>query len=229
MKPRLLGLLALLAALGGCASAPATRPPPTMAANPVVAHRVSVAWLPPTVSRFAPTIEAASYRHGVDANLLAIVILVESGGDPYAQSPAGAKGLMQLMPATAADVASRRGIVGHNELRLLDPAYNIDLGAWYLARQIERFWTGQPDATVDQAAAAYNGGPGRLARNEPMPLETQSYVRWVGGMWRERHLPYSDTFGGWMRAGGDRLVSRATTAPIPPLLTAGGPFLANDT
>jgi len=109
---------------------------------------------------------------------------------------------------------------------LFDPAYNIDLGAWYLARQIERFWTGHPDSTVDRAAAAYNGGPRRLAEHldqgAPLPLETRQYQGWVGGMWRERFLPASNAYGAWWNAGGERLVTTANRSvlPVPGLPTA---------
>jgi Transglycosylase SLT domain len=226
--PRLLAPLAILAALTtGCAPLWSDDPkPPTQAQAPAtVSHRVTVPWLPPSVSRFVPLIESASLRHDVDANLIAIVILVESGGDPYAQSPAGAKGLMQIMPATGADIAAQRAILTHNELRLLDPSYSVDIGTWYLARQLGRFWVNNPDHTVDRAAAAYNGGPGRLARNEPWAAETQSYVKWVGGMWRQRYEARSSAFDAWWRAGGDRLVARASSSPMPPLV-ATGPMLA---
>lgn len=228
MNPRTTLFAALLAAtLGtGCAPIWTDAPPPTPAVE-AVSHRVTIPWLPPSVSRFAPLIESTSYRHGVDANLLAIVVLVESGGDPYAQSPDGAKGLMQLTPATASDIAARRGVIAHNELRLLDPSYNVDLGAWYLARQLEHFWVGNTAQSIDRAAAAYDGGPERVARGGVLPVETVTYMKWVGSMWRERHEGSSPAFDAWWRAGGERLVTRATTAPLPPL-ASGGPLLADD-
>jgi len=207
-------LLIVASMLVGCTPSlqPGTQSAPR---PPVVQHRTNIPWLPTTVARFAAMIDDASFRHGVDANLLAIVVLVESGGNPHAVSPAGAVGLMQIMPATARDIVVRRGIRTHSDIRLYDPAYNLDLGAWYLARQLERFWTGDPDTSVDMAAAAYNGGPGRLARREPLPAETRSYRKWVGGMWRQRHVRHSPSFDAWWRAGGDRLVTRAHS-PLPP-------------
>lgn len=200
----------LLPTLLGCTRPPA--PPPVPAPTPsIVDHRVAIPWLPTSVGRFAPLLDAASVRHGVDADLLAIVVLVESGGDPAAVSPSGALGLMQIMPATGSDIAERRGIAGHVDQHLYDPAYNIDFGAWYLGNQVRRFWTGQASQTVDLAAAAYNGGPGRVGRHldsgEPLPAETERYRQWVGGMWRERYLPTSQTFAAWWQAGGSRLVT----------------------
>ncbi len=201
----------LLLSLSGCAP-PLPRPP---AAPPsAVDHRVAIPWLPTSVARYARMLDEASVRHGVDANLLAIVVLVESGGDPTAVSPSGATGLMQIMPATGADIAQRRGIGGHIDQHLFDPAYNIDFGAWYLSRQLRRFWTGEPASTVDRAAAAYNGGPGRLNRHlksgKPLPAETARYRQWVGGMWRERYSPASRTYAAWWQAGGGRLVTGKT-------------------
>ncbi|MEM6788198.1 MAG: transglycosylase SLT domain-containing protein [Myxococcota bacterium] len=197
--------------LTGCALLrPEAPSPASAAAFPVtgVEHRISVPWLPMRVRRFAPLLETASQRHGVDANLLAIVVLVESGGDPNARSGAGATGLMQLMPETAAEIAARRGVPDHQDWRLLDPGYNVDLGADYLAQQVRRFWTGMSDPTVARAAGAYNGGPGRMKRHldqgAPLPAETQRYQEWVVGMWRERHQPRSSTFASWVGAGGEQ-------------------------
>ena len=226
-KPIIAAIVAALS-LGavGCSplfgkDAPAPKPP-------VVEHRTRIAWLPPSVTRFARHIDEASFRHGVDANLIAIVMLVESGGNPYAISPAGAVGLMQIMPATGRDIALRRGIQHHSDVRLYDPAYNIDLAAWYLARQLERFWNGDADKTVDLAAGAYNGGPARIARGEKLPTETRQYMHWVGGMWRERHDVRSPTLGHWLHAGGARLIANANN-PLPPPgappIIAGPPLL----
>ncbi len=164
-----------------------------------VQYRLSAPWLPQSVRRFAPFFEVASRRHGVDANLLAIVVMVESGGDPQARSPAGAIGLMQLMASTARDIAKRRKLADrHRDGLLYDPGYNIDFGAWYLAQQISKFWTGNADATVALAAAAYNGGPGRVRRHlrdgSALPEETLKYQRLVVGMWRERFMPRSASY-----------------------------------
>lgn len=68
---------------------------------------IGIAWLPETVARWQPDIVAAAAAHGIDPKLAAIVMLVESGGDPTALSPSGARGLMQVMPGTGADIARR--------------------------------------------------------------------------------------------------------------------------
>lgn len=158
---------------------------------------LAVDWLPESVSRYTPEIEAAAARHGVDPALVAIVVLVESGGNPGAESGGGALGLMQLMPATAQAVAQEQGHREHGVERLRDPAYNIDLGTAYLARQLDRFGDAAPDEAVWLAAAAYNAGPGRVdavRRGEAdLPDETQRYVDRVVALWGERDRPQSAT------------------------------------
>ncbi len=215
---RSLGLLTLLLLAPACSMGqPPPAPPVVPYASIGVEHRVSVPWLPPRVRRFAPLLEAASRQHGVDANLLAIMVLVESGGDPNAKSPVGATGLMQLMPPTAAELAERRGITDHHDWRLLDPGYNVDLGAEYVAQQVRRFWTGMSDPTVERVAGAYNGGPGRMRRHleqgEALSSETKRYQQWVLGMWRERHQPHSPTFATWSQAGERRSSQLAFASP----------------
>jgi hypothetical protein len=178
--------------------------------------RISISWLPDTVLAWRGQIEAAAVRHAVSADLIAIVVLVESGGDPLAHSPSGARGLMQVMPGTARDIAQRRGITDFGVDDLFDPATSIDFGAWYLAQQLGAF--GRADdvdwqRSVELAAAAYNGGPAHVGQHlttgQPLFAETSHYQRWVGGMWHERGLGGSSTYDAWWQAGGHRLVTAA--------------------
>ncbi len=152
---------------------------------------LDVAWLPSDIQALAPELEAAARRHGVDPDLLAIVVLVESGGDPNARSPMGARGLMQLMPATAAKVARDRGLADHDEARLDDPTYNLDLGAYFLAHQLDHW------GTVELAAAAYNGGEQAverwLAGEAELSAETARYKALIDALWQERHAERSAT------------------------------------
>lgn len=91
-----------------------------------------------------------------EPGLVNAVIRQESMFDPLAVSSAGARGLMQLMPATARQVA-RELAERHTDQRLIaDPAYNVTLGRRYLANQIEGF-----GGSYVLAVAAYNAGPGR--------------------------------------------------------------------
>jgi beta-lactamase regulating signal transducer with metallopeptidase domain len=152
---------------------------------------LDVAWLPDDIQALAPELEQAARRHGVDPALLAIVVLVESGGDPAARSPSGARGLMQLMPKTAAVIADERGLGDHDEAQLDDPSYNLDFGAYFLARQLDRF------GSVELAAAAYNGGEQAverwLAGEAQLSDETAHYKTLVDELWQERHAARSAT------------------------------------
>jgi len=120
-------------------------------------------------SAYDAMIQESAARHGVDPALLKGLIRAESGFDPNAGSPAGAQGLAQLMPGTAAAL----GVTNP-----LDPAQAIEGGAKYLAQQLEAF-----DGDVRKALAAYNAGPGAVQRYGGVPpyAETQNYVRAVMG------------------------------------------------
>ena len=177
---------------------------------------LSLNWLPETVARWSTLFLQAGRKHQVDPSLLAILTLVESGGHSEIRSPSGAIGLMQVMPGTGSDIARQRGIRDFRPEMLLDPATNVDFGAWYIARQLQAFGqSNDPDwqRSVELAASAYNGGPGTvmnlLAGTGGLPAETQRYRRWVGGMWAERDLAQSSTLRAWLNAGGQTLVSMA--------------------
>jgi hypothetical protein len=116
--------------------------------------------------RYAPLIEAAAARQGVDADLVHAVIRAESAYRPRAQSPAGACGLMQLMPATARRFGVRD---------IWNPAENIEGGVAYLRFLQDRF-----DGDIRLVLAAYNAGEGAVARygnRVPPYRETRTYVR----------------------------------------------------
>jgi soluble lytic murein transglycosylase-like protein len=112
-------------------------------------------------------IDAAAAKYGLDPALLRGLIRQESNFDPNAGSPAGAQGLCQLMPGTAAALGCTN---------VHDPAQNIDAGARYLRQQLDAF-----GGDVAKALAAYNAGPGAVQRYGGVPpyAETQNYVRQV--------------------------------------------------
>jgi soluble lytic murein transglycosylase-like protein len=110
----------------------------------------------------APIAEAAA-RYDLDPAFIRAVIQVESNRNPAAVSPAGARGLMQLMPRTAAEL-------GVSDV--FDPAQNIEGGTRYLRQLLDRY---RGDRRL--ALAAYNWGMGNLEkRPEGLPRETQRYI-----------------------------------------------------
>jgi cell wall-associated NlpC family hydrolase len=113
---------------------------------------------------YASLFQSASAKYGVDAGLLAAVARQESGFNPTAVSPAGAQGLMQLMPATA------KGLGVKNPL---DPTQAVDGATRLLKSLLDEF------GRTDLALAAYNAGPGAVHRYGGIPpySETQKYVR----------------------------------------------------
>lgn len=111
--------------------------------------------------------QAASEAYGVPADLLKAVGRVESNFKADAVSHCGAQGVMQLMPATARSL----GVTDS-----FDPAQNIMGGAKYLRQMLDRF-----DGDVSKALAAYNAGPGAVAKYGGPPPYTQSYVNKVLG------------------------------------------------
>ena len=115
-------------------------------------------------------ISKASAQYGVDPELLKAVLSAESGGNALAKSSAGAQGLMQLMPGTAAEL----GVTNP-----YDPEQNISGGANYLSQMLKAY-----GGDVSKALAAYNWGPGNLSKNPDSaswPKETQDYVAKITG------------------------------------------------
>jgi soluble lytic murein transglycosylase-like protein len=122
-----------------------------------------------TPSAYDAQITAAATKHGLDPALLKGLIRQESNFNPNARSGAGATGLTQLMPGTAA---------GLGVTDATDPAQAIDGGAKYLKAQLDRF-----GGDASKALAAYNAGPGAVAKYGGVPpyAETQNYVTKVLG------------------------------------------------
>ena len=116
---------------------------------------------------FDPIIADAAQRHRVDAALVKAVIRAESDFVPYARSPKGALGLMQLMPATARL---------HNVWSVFEPKSNIEGGVRHLRLLLDQY-----NGNVRLALAAYNAGGGAVERHGGIPPypETVNYLERV--------------------------------------------------
>jgi len=108
-------------------------------------------------------VAALAAKYDISPALLEALVWQESRWNPNAVSPAGARGLAQLMPGTSREI----GVDWRN------PAENLEGGARYLRLQLNRF-----DGDVEKALAAYNAGPARVARAGGIPpiRETRDYV-----------------------------------------------------
>jgi len=117
------------------------------------------------LAKYAPLIQESAVKYNVPVELICGVILQESGGNARATSPAGAKGLMQLMPATA----RRFGVKD-----IYDPRQNVDGGTAYLRFLMDRF-----KGNIELVLAGYNAGEGNVEKygNKIPPFaETKAYV-----------------------------------------------------
>jgi soluble lytic murein transglycosylase-like protein len=150
------------AQLASVAGSPTSAPAATTGAT----GAAGVSGTPGASTPYAAEIDAAAKKYGVDSALLRGLIRQESNFNPNAGSPAGARGLTQLMPGTAAALGVNPAI----------PAQAIEGGAKYLRQQLDKFG-GDPA----KALAAYNAGPGAVQRYGGVPpfAETQNYVRKV--------------------------------------------------
>ena len=165
-------------------------PAPYYALHPMIEQRLSI----------APEMALAIARR-------------ESEFDPVVRSPVGARGLMQIMPATGREVARRLGVKDHSTDRLsTDPEYNARLGTAYLAQLARRF-----DGNVVLVSAGYNAGPSRPIRwmgtygdprNMPRGFDV---VDWI------EHIPFRETRNYVMRVSESLPVYRARLGmdPLP--------------
>lgn len=151
----------------------------------------------PEVERWAPDIRRWAAATSLPPDLIAIVMQVESCGDPLARSSAGAMGIFQVMPFH----------FGSHD-NPYDPETNAQRGLAYLAKGYER-----SQGRIDLTLAGYNGGHSVIDLDPHLwPEETQSYVVWGAGLWEDiqsqRHP--SPTLDNWLKSGGIRLCMAAS-------------------
>ncbi len=125
--------------------------------------------------RLAWRVVAEADAAGLDARLVVALVAVESSWNPHARSPAGARGLGQLMPATAAGLGVDPD----------DPAANLHGTVIHLAGLLARYQRFPGRQRYPRALAAYNAGAGAVERYGGIPPygETQLYVRRVIALW----------------------------------------------
>lgn len=125
------------------------------------------------------------YDAAVERPLVLAITRQESEFDPYAKSPSGALGMMQLLPGTARETARKNG-VEYTISRLYEPEYNWTLGSLYLNRMIENY-----GGSYVMAIAAYNAGPGNVRKwvqqfGTPNN-DIENAINWI------ERIPFSET------------------------------------
>jgi soluble lytic murein transglycosylase len=139
-------------------------------------------------------IRQQAHEKGVDAALIAAVIDTESKFSDTAESSAGARGLMQITPAAAKDIARHSGATSFHTSDLANAEINIKYGTYLLAERIQSY-----DGDVVAALASYNAGPGNVEKWGGSDLtidqiefpETRAYVELV----LERQKEYREKYG----------------------------------
>jgi hypothetical protein len=150
----------------------------------------------PEVQQWQADIVRWAEQFGLDPNLVAVVMQIESCGNPQAVSRSGAQGLFQVMPFH----------FGTDE-DMLDPETNAQRGVGYLAEMLSEM-----SDDVGLALAAYNGGPATANRGwAAWPAETQRYYVWGTGIYQDiaDGLDSSPTLDKWLAAGGNSLCRQA--------------------
>ncbi len=165
------------------------------------AYELNLAVFTPEVQRWGVQIERWAAAYNLPPELVAIVMQIESCGDPTAVSSAGARGLFQVMPFHFG--------VGEN---WMESEVNAERGMEYLARSYQL-----SKGKIDLTLAGYNGGHSVIARHPTTwSDETQRYVYWGTGIWRDLGsgtVP-SLTLNEWLSAGGEHLCRQASDVLI---------------
>lgn len=171
---------------------------PKAGATPNASHPTLAPVFTPEVQHWAGKIAEWSQTYGLDPNLVATVMQIESCGRPSAVSSSGAQGLFQVMPFHFTDV---------EKVKMQDPDVNAKRGMEYLALGLNR-----SSGNAGLALAGYNGGHSMIKRDSAFwPGETKRYWYWGTGI-------YADALNGqaesprlkeWLQAGGNSLCQKA--------------------
>lgn len=150
---------------------------------------------------FKDVVDKYSKMYDVDPLFILAVMRQESNFKPEAGSYAGARGLMQIMPATGENIAKQISLPDYEEGMLFDPEVNINMGTYYLGQQLNNF-----DNSMIYCLGAYNGGPGSMSgwisrfgtvsEDEFIEhitfLETKEYIKRVMGNYYFYRMLYQD-------------------------------------
>ena len=174
------------------------------------------AWMPDTVKRWRGEITRQAQQYNISPQLVAIIMTLESGGDPKAHSGV-ASGLMQVTDSTGKEIAAKIVKPARTNYDLFDPETSIAFGAAYLAHLRDQLCVPlgnlSENECVELIAAGYNGGlgaAGNLYHGRGLEaIETLSYSRDAMNLWRERVNGSSPTFSRWFERGGHKLVEKA--------------------
>jgi hypothetical protein len=148
-----------------------------LVSSPVLVHSMT------GEAQYEQLITTTAHGYGLDPALVKAVVKCESGFDPWAQSPKGAQGLMQLMPSTQTMLGVSNPF---------NPQHNVEAGARYLAMLKQTF-----SGDVQLALAAYNAGPQAVVAagyTVPAIAETQQYVRCVFAAYEQYRQPGTAPF-----------------------------------
>lgn len=189
-----------------------------------------------TPAAYQPIISGAASANGIDPTLLAAQVKAESNFNPAAVSPAGAGGLLQIMPDTARQPGY--GIAPITDAQRFDPQAGVQFGAEYLAKLRDAF-----GGNIEHALVAYNWGPGNAKRwveagADPaqLPAETRNYVGRImadfrasgGGGQPAAPVPYQRGNGSMLMAAPEGFTGQpvAAGAPSGPAAQPAGPMAA---
>ena len=141
---------------------------------------------------YRDSIKKYAQEFQVDPNLVCAFIYTESRFNADSTSGVGARGLMQVMPATAKGIADELGETGFTADKLYDPDTSIRYGTWYIKGLLDQY-----DGDIGMAAAGYNAGRGRADRwredGTPLPTETVYFIEKI----KNTKNTYDTVYGKW--------------------------------